>query len=133
VNICTSILNIVAPIKKKRVKILKPFWMTSDYQKISNSVGNAKKMTTNVNSPEQWNYYKTIRNKASYLKAQMKARSTKKLVTNASNINQSKLYWKLFNDEVGRSKTCMNIPAIIHDGRKIDDTLENSTYLINPS
>jgi len=123
-DICKSILNIFAPVKRKRVRILKPYWMTSTYEEVCSKVGKAKKEAHRVNSPEKWAEFKSIRNKSFHLKHRMKMQSIKQKVEEETNIDDSKMYWKLFNDEVGRSKRAMAIPTIYHNGRQIDDTLE---------
>jgi len=123
-QICQHILNIAVPIKKTRVKIFKPYWMTSEFQDISTRVGKLKKQAQKSNSPDKWKEFKAVRNKAFHLKTKIKVKSIKQITEKKPDVNESKLYWKLFNDEIGRSKSSLNIPTIHHDGFLIDDTTE---------
>jgi len=91
-KICVCILDMFAPIKKKRVKIHKPFWMSADYQAINYKVEKAKKEALNTNLPEKWNEFKFIRNKAFHLKTKLKTRSIKQLIEKNSKSIESKLH-----------------------------------------
>lgn len=74
-----------------------------------------------------WTEFKKARNKSQNLKQKIKADTIKKLV--AESDNHSKTCWRIFNDEVGRTKRDSSLPTLVVNGQEIRDDFDKLNVL----
>jgi hypothetical protein len=113
-EIIKIIMNTHIPLKNIRINTTKPIWMTKDYCEAIESVSLSKKKAVELGTEESWTEYKKLRNKYENYKTKLKFESIKEHIDD--NINQSKTAWKIFNNEIGKSKQSETIKMIEVDG-----------------
>ncbi|OXA54498.1 putative RNA-directed DNA polymerase from transposon BS [Folsomia candida] len=123
----TSALNIYAPLKNIRVKHFRKKWLNAEYEQIHNLCKKLKKNAVKTGSENDWADFRKCRNKTNNIKCRLKANVIKSFV--AESDNQSKTCWKLFNEEVGRTKRDSTLPNLFVNGQEICDEKEKLNIL----
>jgi len=118
-EIMKIILNKHAPVKKVRTKITKPLWMTKEYTASIHQINKLKREAIKLNTPAAWLEFRRKRIAAKTMRNKLKLQS----ITTAINDhdNQSKIAWKVFNDETGKTKTNGIITKLSCDKQLIED------------
>jgi len=97
--------------------------MNSENDSLNKSSKNLKNQTIKSKDLKTWQTFKKIRNKLTNLKMKLKTKIIKESV-DESEIDKSKLCWRIFNNEIGRGQSDQLIPRLIVDGKKLNNEQE---------
>ena len=107
------ILDQTIPNKTVKVKTNQPKWLTPEFKRLIHVRDNAKKQFISSKSRETWARYQSLRKNVNAAKRKLKASELKRAVQSLSqSTNKSKIEWKLFNQEIGRSKVNSKIVSL---------------------
>jgi hypothetical protein len=121
-EIIKIIMNTHIPLKKLRINTRKPIWMTKEYCDSIEAVSRSKIKAVELGTEESWTVYKKLRNKCENYKTNLKFESIKEHINDS--INQSKSAWKIFNNEIGKSK-CSEVIQMIEVEGEVKETEES--------
>jgi hypothetical protein len=121
-EILKVVMNTHIPLRKMRINVSKPTWMTKDYSRLLETVSTYKSTATISNRQEDWTDFKQIRNKSENLKRKLKVESFNKHINNST--NQSKSAWKVLNREIVNSKSDSVIKSIMQDSKNHDNEVD---------
>ena len=108
-QIMKGTMDLLLPIKRRRVKLNPPMWNLSPQAKSARYARDeAHRLALKTNTPEAWSVYKKLRNRATSILRLCKARYIAEL---ASDKRQSKTFWKCFSHLSGQPTSMGESPA----------------------
>lgn len=113
--IVEGMLDILVPLRKRRVKINPPKWNLSVEAKSARSIRDkAHRVALKVNTPEAWLDYKKKRNKATSVLRSCRAKYIAELASDMK--GKSGTFWKCFSHLSGSArKECADVPHSVND------------------
>ena len=118
-----NVLNVIAPVTRKRVRESSPQWITEELLNSIKLRDYLKKVASRSKNEDDWVKFKQQRNYVINLKNRLKKQHFQNVID--ENSDNSKKLWKTLNSLIPNDKRCNTVPHFLTDnGKEITDKKE---------